>query len=37
MVGELLKLVDDLGIANDTIIMYSTDNGKHYNEWKDEG
>ena len=27
MVGDMLKLVDDLGIANDTIVMYSTDNG----------
>ncbi len=30
-VGELLKLLDDLGIANNTIVMYSTDNGPHYN------
>ena len=37
MVGELLKLVDDLGIANDTIVMYSTDNGPHYNAWPDAG
>ena len=36
-VGELLKLVDDLGIANDTIVMYSTDNGPHYNTWPDAG
>ncbi|MEJ0077845.1 MAG: arylsulfatase [Alphaproteobacteria bacterium] len=37
MVGELLKLVDDLGIANDTIVFYSTDNGPHYNAWPDAG
>jgi arylsulfatase len=37
MVGELLKLLDDLGIANDTIVMYSTDNGPHYNTWPDAG
>jgi arylsulfatase len=37
MVGELLKLVDDLGIANDTIVFYSTDNGPHYNTWPDAG
>jgi arylsulfatase A-like enzyme len=36
-VGELLKLVDDLGIGNDTIVMYSTDNGPHYNTWPDAG
>jgi arylsulfatase len=36
-VGELLKLVDDLGIANDTIVFYSTDNGPHYNAWPDAG
>jgi arylsulfatase len=34
-VGELLKLLDELGIANDTVVMYSTDNGPHYNTWPD--
>jgi arylsulfatase len=34
-VGELLKLLDDLGIANDTVVMYSTDNGPHFNSWPD--
>jgi len=34
-VGELLKLLDDLGIADDTIVIYSTDNGPHYNSWPD--
>ena len=34
-VGELLKLLDDLGIANDTVVQYSTDNGPHYNTWPD--
>ncbi len=37
LVGELLKLIDELGLANDTIIMYSTDNGPHYNTWPDAG
>jgi arylsulfatase len=37
MVGELLKLLDDLGLANDTIVQYSTDNGPHYNTWPDAG
>ncbi len=36
-VGELLKAVDDLGIAADTVVMYSTDNGPHYNTWPDAG
>ena len=36
-VGQLLKLVDDLGLANDTIVQYSTDNGPHYNTWPDAG
>jgi arylsulfatase len=36
-VGELLKLLDDLGIANDTIVLYSTDNGPHFNTWPDAG
>ena len=36
-VGELLKTIDDLGIADDTIVMYSTDNGPHYNTWPDAG
>ena len=36
-VGELLKLLDDLGIAENTIVFYSTDNGPHYNTWPDSG
>jgi arylsulfatase len=34
-VGQLLKALDDLGIANDTIVVYSTDNGPHMNSWPD--
>ncbi|EHM01849.1 Tat pathway signal sequence domain protein [Acetobacteraceae bacterium AT-5844] len=34
-VGQILKKLDDLGIANDTIVVYSTDNGPHFNEWPD--
>jgi arylsulfatase len=34
-VGELLDLVDELGIADNTIVMYSTDNGPHMNTWPD--
>lgn len=36
-VGELLQLLDDLGIADNTIVQYSTDNGPHYNTWPDAG
>ena len=36
-VGILLKVLDDLGIADDTVVMYSTDNGPHYNTWPDAG
>jgi len=36
-VGELLRLLDDLGITNNTVVLYSTDNGPHYNTWPDAG
>jgi arylsulfatase len=36
-VGELLDLLDELGIADNTIVFYSTDNGPHYNTWPDAG
>jgi arylsulfatase len=34
-VGELLETLDRLGLADDTIVFYSTDNGPHYNTWPD--
>ncbi|HEY3405613.1 MAG TPA: arylsulfatase [Ohtaekwangia sp.] len=34
-VGDILKALDDLGIANNTIVVYSTDNGPHMNTWPD--
>jgi arylsulfatase A-like enzyme len=34
-VGTLLKALDDMGIANDTLVVYSTDNGPHMNTWPD--
>ena len=34
-VGVLLKQLDDLGIAENTIVIYTTDNGPHLNEWPD--
>ena len=36
-VGQFLKLLDELGIADNTVVMYSTDNGPHYNTWPDAG
>ena len=34
-VGMLLKKLDDLGITNNTIVLYTTDNGPHMNSWPD--
>ncbi|RLQ22378.1 arylsulfatase [Seongchinamella sediminis] len=34
-VGQLLQKLDDLGIADNTIVFYSTDNGPHFNQWPD--
>ena len=34
-IGKFLKLLDELGIADNTIVFYSTDNGPHYNTWPD--
>jgi arylsulfatase A-like enzyme len=36
-VGTLLQALDDLGIADNTIVFYSTDNGPHQNTWPDAG
>lgn len=36
-VGTILKKIDDLGIAENTIVLYSTDNGPHINSWPDAG
>jgi len=37
LVGELLAQLDELGIADNTIVFYSTDNGVHFNTWPDAG
>lgn len=37
LVGGLLDHLDELGIADDTIVVYSTDNGPHMNTWPDGG
>ena len=34
-VGQMLDYLDKLGIANNTFVMYSTDNGPHMNSWPD--
>jgi arylsulfatase len=34
-IGKFLELLDELGIADNTIVFYSTDNGPHYNTWPD--
>jgi arylsulfatase len=31
----MVELLDELGIAEDTFVMYSTDNGPHRNSWPD--
>ena len=36
-VGELLDLLDELGVADNTIVMFSTDNGAASNSWPDGG
>ena len=36
-VGEMLDYLDELGITEDTVVMYSTDNRPHRNSWPDGG
>jgi len=36
-VGQMLDYLDELGITDDTFVMYSTDNGPHMNSWPDAG
>ncbi len=36
-IGKFLKLLDELGIAENTMVFYSTDNGPHVNTWPDAG
>jgi arylsulfatase A-like enzyme len=36
-VGDVLDYLDELGIADNTFVMYSTDNGPHRNTWPDGG
>ena len=34
-IGQFLDLLDELGIADETFVFYSTDNGPHLNSWPD--
>ncbi len=34
-IGDILKALDDLGIADNTIVIYTSDNGPHMNTWPD--
>jgi len=36
-VGQLLKKLDDLGIANNTLVVYTADNGAEVMSWPDGG
>ncbi|MEI8595231.1 arylsulfatase [Photobacterium sp. Hal280] len=36
-VGQLLDKLDELGVADNTIVLYTTDNGPHKNTWPDAG
>jgi arylsulfatase len=36
-VGQMLDLLDELGLTDNTFVMYSTDNGPHQNSWPDGG
>ena len=34
-VGQLLKKLDELGLTDNTVVMYSTDNGPENDTWPD--
>lgn len=37
IVGQILDALDQTGVADNTIVIYSTDNGPHQNSWPDAG
>lgn len=37
LIGTLLQSLDDMGVADNTIVVYTTDNGPHQNSWPDAG
>jgi arylsulfatase A-like enzyme len=36
-IGQLLKKLDDLGVADNTIVLFTTDNGAEVMTWPDGG
>ena len=34
-IGTILKALDDMGVADNTIVLYTSDNGPHMNSWPD--
>jgi len=36
-IGKILNVLDELKITDDTIVLYTTDNGPHMNTWPDGG
>ena len=36
-VGALMKALDDMGVANNTIVIFTTDNGAEVFTWPDGG
>ena len=37
VIGNILNKLDELGVADNTIVVYTTDNGPHQNSWPDAG
>ncbi|MDQ0317429.1 arylsulfatase [Amorphus orientalis] len=37
LIGQVLAKLDELGVADNTIVVYTTDNGPHQNSWPDAG
>jgi arylsulfatase A-like enzyme len=37
LVGQMLDFLDEMGLADNTFVQYSTDNGPHRNTWPDAG
>jgi arylsulfatase A-like enzyme len=34
-IGSVLKALDDMGVADNTVVVYTSDNGPHMNTWPD--
>ena len=34
-IGGILKALDDMGVADNTVVVYTSDNGPHMNTWPD--